>query len=237
MRYLAIALLALAPACAGTETGNPIAIEMGIHDDTTAGPVITGAWLAVAQVGFRREAACTPDSPATVTVDGPFLLDLQAGTTPAALAGVDLAAGGYCSFEVLWDQGPADPPAPVPPELGGATVLVTGDRGDGTPFVIRSARVDAMVLDSLELQVLIPVADLDMFIDFDGDRLLLSLDLGTAVVDPDGVIRIETGSNDTLLALFERDLHGAAALYDDDDGDGVLDPEERAQGQALAFGR
>jgi hypothetical protein len=119
MRYVAIAVLALVSGCEGTETGNPIAIEMGVHDDTVAGPVIDGAWLAVAEVGFRRDAACTPDTLPTVVVDGPFLLDLQARTTPGALAGIDLAAGEYCSFEVVWAQAPTDPPAPVPPVVTG----------------------------------------------------------------------------------------------------------------------
>jgi hypothetical protein len=237
MSRVAIVVLLLASACAGTETGNPIALEITIHDDTPDGPVIDGAWLAVDQVGFRRDAACTPDTPATVTVDGPFLLDLGAGTTPAELAGVDLAPGGYCSVELIWAQAPAAPPDPAPAELGGVTVLLTGDRGDGTPFVLRSARTDLLQLDAVELQTTIPVTDRGLFVDFDADQMLQSLDLDTAVIDADGTIRIEVGANDDLLALFARDLHGSATLYDDDDGDGVLDPAERAQGQGLAFGR
>jgi hypothetical protein len=229
---LALALLCLVPSCTGVDVGNPVDVAFTIHDAPT-GVTIDEAWLGVERLRLRREGECQPDTIDGQEVPGPFVLDLEAVGPDPGLTGVRVSAGVYCRIDVEWSQ--VEQAGTAPPELVGHSVLLTGTRADGTPFVIRSLRADFMQLVMAEGLIELD-AQHGLFIAFDGLALLTNVALDQATVGGDGVIRIEQGSNDPLLADFEAGMHFAASLFADLDNNGRLDPTERDPANALARG-
>lgn len=61
---------------------------------------------------------------------------------------------------------------------------------------------------------------------FDLDKLMASVDLSTATVDDDGVIRINGSSNSNIAAQIARNLHDAFDAGDDDDDDDEFDDDD-----------
>lgn len=69
---------------------------------------------------------------------------------------------------------------------------------------------------------------------FDSEVLLSGIDLYAAEIGPDGEILIDQTSNDELADIFDDNLQIAAKLFNDDDGDGLLDANEREPDDVLA---
>ena len=113
-------------------------------------------------------------------------------------------------------------PDDAPMQLADHSVVLTGTRADGTPFMLMHAEQD-------ELEV---VADDGSFeVEDGGPRLLLAfdvaawmgdVDLANAEVDADGTIRIDDTRNPTLHAAFDLSLECSLDLYFDRDDDGAL---------------
>lgn len=225
-------------ACTGTEVGNPVDVDFTLYEeefDPDAPPAsalraaglitITEAWLAIDRVRLRSAAAC--DGEAEREFEGPFFADLLAPGPLPELSGLDIPDGEYCRFEVKWNAFSSGIPAGVPPELESTSVLVKGSRGDGVPFVIRSGRDDELRLDAVDGAFGVAAGTSALLVGFSGPRLFSGVDLDAAVVDGDGTIYIDGENNDPLLDAFDANIRAAADLFDDDDGDGELDFDER----------
>lgn len=241
------AVLALASiACVGTDVGNPqtdggipgvdapppvlLSLDFALHNQQ-AMPV-RGAWLAVERIRLRSASACEGEP--RVDLEGPIVVDLLAAGPPASLSGLQVPAEGYCRFEVKWNAFSSGLPAGTPPALVGATIAIEGDRDDGTPFLLRSARDDAMRLDAVNGAFTIGEATHALFVGLDVTRLFAGVDLDTATVAGDGTIYIDGDNNPDLLDIFDDNLRAAAELFDDDDGDGELAAGEAGDLDALA---
>ena len=237
---------ATAAACGGTDVGNPVVdVDFPLYNDSFEDEggngtlravgettTLTEAWMAVERIRLRDAVNCNGN--AEIELVGPFAIDLlDAGPVPQ-LTGIEMPAIGYCRFELRWAVLDTTPPAGAPLELEGASIVIKGARGDGTPFVLRSDRGDELRLDAVGGEFTIDDATVTLFVGFDGKRLFSTVDLDGAVVDGDGTIRIEPGSNDAQLSVFNDNVDTATELFDDDDADGQLDPEERDSTDILA---
>ena len=159
---------------------------------------------------------------------------MLASGTLAALRELEVPESGYCRFELRWDEFDGTLPGSAPGDLAGASLLVTGQRGDGTPFVIRSERNDELRLDARDGEFAIDEATVGLYVGLDASQLFSGIDIDGAVVSGDGTIRIEPGSNEDILSVFDGNVEAAARLFDDDDGNGALDAGERDDDDVLA---
>jgi len=227
-----VALTSACPGgCTGIDVGNPVDVSFTIYDEASADFTVTDLWLVVDEVRFY---SCAQQQ-VTASAPGPLYIDVFAGGAPGPLGGLDVPEDNYCVVELAWGTGGPPLPGGVPAELDGVTVLLGGVRADGKTFTVRSRRQDALMQFALAPQGFTVDADTTtLFEGYSGQNLLGGLDLNSAVVMGNS-FRIETGTNDALLDLFEAGFHSATALYDDSDGNGVLDPGERQT--PLAFGQ
>jgi hypothetical protein len=161
-------------------------------------------------------------------------VDLLAPGPVEQLAGLDMPSGNYCRFEVKWNAFSSGLPPGTPPELDESSIAITGTRGDGTSFVLRSARDDELRLDAVEGAFTIDEATNALFVGLNTARLFTGVDLDAAVIDPDGTIYIDGENNEPLLRVFDDNLRDAASLFDDDNGNGELDADESEPAEALA---
>ncbi len=244
-RVLTLTVLWACSACTGTDVGNPVVdVDFALYNEdfedqgTAAQPApgetisVTDAWVSVDRVRLRDAANC--DGNAEVELTGPFAVDMLAPGAIPELSGLAVPPLGYCRFELRWDALDGAPPAGAPSELAGASIFVAGARGDGTPFIVRSDRNDELRLDAIGGAFDVSDTTHALFVGFDGARLFAGVDLDGATVDGTGVIRIEPGSNDDQLQAFDDNVADATELFDDDDDDGLLDPDERDAADILA---
>ncbi len=245
--FLSALLFAFAAGCSGTDVGNLVDIDFAVYnapvpadqaraESAHLGGVgditVTAGWLAVERIRVRDAATCQGD--AEIDIIGPFALDLFAPGSIPELSDIDMPTGGYCRFELRWDTHDDAVPPGVPPAFQGATLLLLGTRADGTEFSVRSERSDEFRLDALDGEFQIDQATHALFMGLNVTTLFSGVDLDSATVGNDGVIVIDSDSNDTLLNIFDDNLREAANLFDDDDGDGELDDDGTSPDDVLA---
>jgi hypothetical protein len=225
-----IAITLALTSCEGSDIGNPRSFELTMYGGETPAIMIDQAWLAVDGITLSSAGDCAGQP--VFSVPGPLAIDLLADDPPAALAELPFDAGSHCRLAVTWGVGGGS----APNELQGVSVVVGGARADGTRFLIRSVRTGDLVFGSEATPFDLPVGITTLFLGFDAQAAMSSVDLNAATVGGDGVIRIESGSNETQLAAFETAFHGAAHLFDDVDHDHTLDPTEHDPLHAIASG-
>lgn len=229
--WLGAALL-LAGSC-GTETGNPVVdVQFALQRAEVPALTLTAAFVSVERVRLRNAADC--NGGAEFELDTPLALDLLAGQAPPELQQIEVVGGAYCRFEFSWHV--ASEPLPgAPALLEGKSIAFEGLSPAGTPFVLRSERSDDLRLDALD-EAGFPISEAThaLFVAFQEEVLFLDLDVDAGTVDPDGIIRIEPGSNEDLLEVFEQNLDAALRLFDDDNDNGALDADEDDADDSLA---
>jgi len=230
--------------CTGTDVGNGVVdVDFALYDSSNGssakerssaapdGLMVSEAWVAVERVRLRAADNCDGDTENEFV--GPFAVDMLAPGTSPMLSALDVQATRFCRFELRWDAGDELPPD-VPAELIDASLLLLGTRQDGTAFVLRSERGDEMRLDARNGAFVLREPDSALFLAFDVQDLFDGVDVDAAEVGAGNVIRIEPGSNEELLAVFDDNVEQFAKLFDDKDGDRELDPEERDGTDVLA---
>ena len=192
---------------------------------------IDEAYLSLGDVRLRERRHCDKAG-GILLAAGPFLGDLVAGHT--APGWFRLPAARFCRAEYASRRAPPG----GPPGMRGYTVLVRGRRDDGARFVIRSRRRDVVQLVAPEQGVRIAAGKGRLFLAADLGRWLADIDL--AAVPPgrgrDETIRIDDGTNQGVLRVFERNLLAGVSLCRDQDGDGTLGPSERSQAACFTHG-
>lgn len=208
-----------AQGCAPTETGNPPqgTVQLGLTAFSTAPEV---ADLSSGQGGlvvdrFRLNVvglSLQPCSSGSAPLEAdPGSYDVLAGSVTAALMGDAV----LCSLSM--DLGPGDPEP---------SVYIHGQRTDGSEFEVVSNELRTLTLvaaagDSFGTRPLILGFNLGVW--------FTEVDVHGAHAGADGVARLDTVLNPSLLAAFEARASLAAALYEDTNGDGHLqDPEATA---------
>jgi hypothetical protein len=220
---LAAAAAALASACTGTDVGNPaVDVDFAAYNLSTPTATVETATMEVERIRLRPADDCEGGS--EIEIEGPFDVDLTTPTSIAELTDLDLAAQGYCRFELRWH----------PDDDTGLAITVSGD-ADGTPFAVRSRRNDELRLEATDADgFTIDEATSALFVAFDMAAWLDGVEVSGAELDGDGVAVIDDDVNRDLLDVFESNVTDAADLFDDGDGDGTLDDDEHDPGDELA---
>lgn len=237
---LASAVVAAAASCTGTEVGNPVAEPVSVsltarsssqdvalawdgHQDAgSASIVIDELWVSLGDARFVIDEDCSAKRDTRIVIDGPFVTDLAEG--PAALA-QRLPEGNYCSVRVSLERAAAGD-AGFPTELTGHSVLLHGQRSDGTPVVIRSRDKPDFVLRGRSEAFRVEDAHNALFLAFDAAAWLEGVGIESATPNAAGEILIEPGSDDARLRTFETNLKRSLALFKDGDRDGALEASE-----------
>lgn len=232
IRTFCFALTALATACSGTDVGNPtVDVDFALLQ-TAPTLTVEQAWLAVERVRLRSDAACSGET--EEEYQGPFAVDLLAAGAPRGLADLEIAAGGYCSFEFKWQAFSSGLPADAPDELAEASVFIAGRTAEDVPFVLRSARDDEFRLDAVAGSFSIDEATAALFVALDTTSLFNGVEFAAGAVDANGTLTIDGEQNTALLEAFNINLRAAARLFADQDGNGELDADESKDGDELA---
>lgn len=200
------------------------------------GDRIDELWIVVDRFKLRADGKCAageeePTEP--VDAKGPFVAEVLSTGIVGALPVATVPEGAYCRFEMsLHALEPEEAPMSAPAELVEATVLMRGERADGTPFVVRSAKGASFKLNAVD----------EPFTVRDGTPFFLGVELSSLVesLDLDSLdgaeIVVDDTSNEDRLADFEDALKSAVRLFEDQDRDGDLSVEEAAPGATLAEG-
>lgn len=238
-RLLSLATAALAASCTVTETGNPpLRAQMALTAETSdpsvvsigggASPsalIVHSAWIGVGDIRFVRAEICDVPGETEIDVPGPIVADV---TGAPYVVELELDADDYCRVRVPLDRVEAVPTG-APAELLDHSIVITGERADGTPFRIASriereadirARTAPFALDEAQRAVVLA---------FDFALWLGGIDLAAAVVSPDGTIVVDEDDNRDVLDAFEANADRALRLFRDIDEDGALDVDERAE--------
>jgi hypothetical protein len=213
-----------------SEAGNGTAMRE-ISAEAVPGLTLNEAWVVVDRIRLREGSDCSGQ--AQFEISGPYFVDLFGQGTLPALRDIEVPGDQFCRFEFRWaaeDMVPSNSPS----ELQGASLLMTGTRTDGTPFVLRSVRNDEFRLDAKDDTFSLNDATGTLFVSFEDEALFTGIDLQGAEVGADGVIRIDKDNNSGLIDVFDSNMANAAKLFDDDDNDGELEQAESVGSEILA---
>lgn len=224
-------VLALA-GCSASETGNPVGGRtlqllarssdpvVGVGEDAELR--VDAAWVVLDDIRFESAAQCDSGETREADIDGPIIVDLVQRPEPLPLALEDTA---YCRVRVKQDRAERVPNG-APEELEDASIVVTGTRRDGTPFVIRTRREREAELRSESEPFELDAATNALILAFDVGKWLEGVELDTAEPNDEGVIRIDDDNDDDRLERFEENVEAALELFRDRDEDGALDPDD-----------
>ncbi|HVZ36932.1 MAG TPA: hypothetical protein VG963_31115 [Polyangiaceae bacterium] len=205
---------------AEADAGAPLA-----SSDALPGSAITRAALVI---GSLRWLPCDA-SIAPVVQNGPFIVDLVAGTTEPALPPVTKVAGGFCGFDAPLA------PARVSAELAGRSLVFAGTRADGVGFLL-FANVRAILRVRAERGEIwgLPSDTTPLLWALRPRRWAGQSELAAAAPDEDPgalpTIVIDVDRHPLLFALIRARLASESGVFLDTNDNGVLDPEERARG-------
>ena len=219
--FVAACCALLAPACTGSETGNPspAKLQLGLQssNDSIASELETPGAIHVQQLWLSVESVallgCDANATETAINPQPLSGDLAQGVP----AGV-VPSGDYCGARLRLVPGDLAAPAGVP--VLPASVAVQGTRADGVPFAVLSAA---------PLDVTLPGA---AFTVSEQDRLLLAFDvagwLRANVLDAatvvNGTALLDGRQHPVLTTTFESQV--TVSLHRDANGNGAVDPTE-----------
>jgi hypothetical protein len=241
-----IALLALAlaaPACVGTDVGNPADSSTTIEFSgsvqpngwshlmaTAGGATLDEAWLVFDRVGLAAGAACT-DGPG---VEGLVAVELVSGVELPAAPLLHHPSDAYCGVSLRLVPATADTlPEGAPAALLGASAYVRGTFGNGDSFELlaplsetlslRASPGGTFGLATVEEAVIVAF-EIDRW--FDGAAF--------DVLGAGGAVRVDAASHPETIEAFRSNLQTSTLLYRDGNANGVLDLDEG--GPALAHG-
>lgn len=187
---------------------------------------IDAVWLASQDAQVRPASSCRRSS-AKVVVPGPFTAELVRGAFRSDEA--KLVTKSYCAFELSLRRS-SGRSAGAPSELRGASIVIRGRRADGVSFVLRSRLDSAVLLRANELDGFTIVRGTTWIVGVDVNRWMSGVDLASAEISSDGSerkVRIDESANTEILAAFDANVAAGVGLFDDRNGDRVLDSEEK----------
>lgn len=199
-----------------------------IDATSTAKTRIDAVWVGLQDAQLRPATACK-GADATAVVPGSFTVELV--KRYATTTETKLEVGRYCTFELKLRRTKGRATG-APSAMKGASIVIEGRRNDGIKFTIRSRLDTALALRAADLEgFAIPEGGARWIAGIDVARWLESVDLADATGDAPQrrTIVIDEKSNPELLAKFNANVEHAFALFEDRNGDGNLDAEERAR--------
>jgi hypothetical protein len=182
---------------------------------------------AVLVIGSVRWLPCD-DSEPVITQSGPFLVDLVAGTTRPALPAFEVPPGGVCGFD-----------APLAPardsaEFLGRSLLFSGTRADGVRFILFADLRATLRVRAPRGRVWSGQDEHQLLWAMRPRRWAAAQELDNeATSDADGprTLVIDADRHPLLFALIRARLAAQSAIFFDRDHNGVLDAEDRSDGE------
>jgi hypothetical protein len=128
----------------------------------------------------------------------------------------------FCGVRAM--LAPAATGSDVPADVAGRSAFLSGKRADGTAFEIVSTAQATIDLRSTAPTG--PLTTRSVFLSFDVNRWLRGLGLDRVGRNAQGVVLIDATTQPSLSATFDQQSAAAAALHDDANANGRLDPSE-----------
>jgi hypothetical protein len=233
-RATGFAFLCSWTACAGgSETGNPvlpteIALSVRSSDpgliavsEGAQGSVLSEAWIAFGDVAFLNEEQCAMFG----EIEGSATTLVIANLARAGVViSIDAEPDGHCGMVVPLPARNDVLPSGAPDELRGNSIVLRGERADGTPFLLTHPEHDDLELEATD--GVIDALDRTLLLSFDVAVWMRDVDLDGATVGDDGVIHINGAENTERLDRFEVNLECSLELYADGNGDGSVDASD-----------
>ncbi|HSA60427.1 MAG TPA: hypothetical protein VLJ37_12175 [bacterium] len=244
----------------GTSTGNPTTVGIkfaglpeGISPalglSVTGGVLLTEARIVLRNMDMDPLSACLAEAAnpdlnieSGFSFPGPFVVDLLANTSIPDVDRIPVPADDYCEIGVDFDPLRREevPPGILPDDsIIGHALIVRGSRSDGVPFAVRLDQNDRFKLeaaspDGFAIQGS-PAVTL-LFFSFDLNAWFAGVDLDGATVSPDGSIVIDDDDNPDLRSIIVENVKRSARLFEDLNGNGILDADEIANSLVLGIG-
>ena len=222
----------LLAGCSSTGVGNPgvSSLSLSVVNDPQAQDEAedlpsSAIQDAVVVLGELRFQACDASRGGEQVIEGPFVVDLKAGTTTPEIPDILDTPGGYCDLK-----------APLAPAtsaaLAGRSLFFDGTRADGTFFIVY-----ANMTGTLKLHATTDRAWQGMdtppkfFWALRPRRWLLKSELDDALLMPDDsqqrAVVIDADRYMKLYLAIRSRLAGMSTLYADADGNGVFTDFDR----------
>jgi hypothetical protein len=232
---LALVISVFEPQDAERPARSPVTLTFVAYSSTpdvidataTAKTRIDAVWLGLQDAQVRPTTPCK-GADAKPVVPGSFTVELVKRTT---MTDTKLELGRYCTFEVQLrrTRGRA---TGAPSELKGASIVVAGQGSDGMQFSLRSRLDSTLTLRAADLEgFTIPEGGARWIVGIDVARWFADIDLADATTAPPRgrTVVIDEKSNPELLTKFNANVERGIALFEDRNGDRILDAEERSR--------
>jgi hypothetical protein len=229
----ALALLVCACSGGGSETGNPVAAEIALSLRTSderavalssgaAGTVIEEAWVAFGEISFLDPEQCAQIGDLDVEGETRLIANLA---EPGVVLSLEVPERSYCGLVAPVEND--NPELADTDALRDHSIVIRGEREDGTAFLLRHSEQDELELAADEGSIEVSSGGPPLILAFDVATWMAGVDLEGAQVAGDGTIAIDITSNRALLDQFEVNLECSLELYEDSDGDGLVTGADR----------
>ena len=234
--------------CVGTDVGNPengrqqtdvqeteqvdVEVRMeGLQNVPSPGALqladgtrIEEVWIGLEEFALRSQGSC--DAPGEPAGDNRLVAELLGSDSKPVATIPDREVGDYCGLDVaLTPVSAGEVPESAPETLAGHSLLVGGERADGTAFELRADLEERLSLsehgDSFTLGP-------------KGRQFLLSFAIEEWIdegelekIDGEDPIVVTAEDHVDVYEEFEKAFEETALLLRDNDGDGVSNPSER----------
>jgi hypothetical protein len=232
--YVLLALCLVACETGGSETGNPVATQMGLGLRTgdpgvigirsgEGGAVLQEAWLAFGEVTFLGPEQCANFGEIDVIGPTKRIADLTRENQPLSF---ELSEPSHCGLAVPLNPSNDDLPRGAPAALGDHDIVLRGERADGTRFELLHSEQETLELKAEGGQFRIERGGPDLLLSFDVAQWLNRIDLDSTEPGDDGVIHIDEPNNPALIEAFETNLECSLQLFSDQDDDGAVGDDD-----------
>jgi hypothetical protein len=183
-----------------------ITSQSSINGRTSAtGLTFTEVKLGVSEIEFEMEDDDDDDDSEEVEFEGAFTVDLIAGTSNPSFGLGEVASGVYDEIEIELAPVMADGNSIFISFIKNGTTYEFSSKQE---FDIEIEDSDGYTIDANTLTNILVLVNLDV--------LFANVNLGNAVADEDGVVRINETSNSSLASQIINQLEDSCDVDDDD---------------------
>lgn len=235
-RFLSLAFCAACSLCGceSTGVGNPDRLSVTAVSALSAEPDADAAAPdeqltrplshAVLAVKELRWSACD-SALKPVVVPGPYVVDLVSGHTDPPFASVAIPNGGFCGLDAPLSIDATDV------IMQGKSILLAGNRGDGTLFILYAAMPGTIRLRPYPSDLTWDIDNAKSVIwALQPQRWLTQSELDAEPVDALGtrrnVIAIDVNRHPLLYTAIRNRIGARSTLNADFNGNGQLDPDD-----------
>lgn len=236
--FVPLALLLLAaPSCTSTGVGNPGAeLTVSVKNDLTAEPQATDPTVQLSTSELRHVVLAfsklnwKPCDPAdgNVVTPGPIVVDLVTNKIEPPLPKVPVPPSGFCGLDA-----PLTTSAPNA-ALEGRSILFSGLRSDGTLFILYAAMTGTLHVIAEPGVKWDTTPSKSVIWALRPARWLAPAELDAETSDPLGavlrIVVIDVDRHPILFTLIRDRIGGRSTFYADFNGNGQIDPDDRANG-------